>query len=195
MTLKQKQQALEVVTKEIKRCRICKKDTIGKAVPGEGNADADIVFLGEAPGKKEAVEGRPFIGPAGKVLRGLIKEAGIKDKDVFITSPVKRLPKHVTPTPEEVAHGRTHLLKQVEVIQPKIIVLMGRIATLAMLQKNVSVAKEHGKIIEQDGRKYLITYHPAAPLYSPKVRVELEKDFKMLKQLVSNQHVSKSVKQ
>ena len=185
MTLKQKQAALEAITKEIERCRICKKDKIGVAVPGEGNANADIVFLGEAPGKKEAVEGRPFIGPAGKVLRGLIKDAGLKDEDVYITSPVKYLPKYVTPTPEDVAHGRTHLFKQLDVIQPKIIVLMGRIAALAMLQKNVSVAKEHGKIVEQDGRKYLITYHPAAPLYSPKVRAELEKDFEMLRKLIS----------
>jgi uracil-DNA glycosylase family 4 len=62
---------------------------------------------------------------------------------------------------------------------------MGRIATLAMLNKNVSIAKEHGKIIEQDSKRYLITYHPAAPLYSPKVRIELENDFKMLKKLIS----------
>src|SRR6185312_4665589 len=101
MTLNQKQAALEEITKEIERCRVCKKDKIGKAVPGEGNANADIVFLGEAPGKKEAESGRPFIGPAGKVLRGLIKDAGLKDEDVYITSPVKYLPKYVTPTPED----------------------------------------------------------------------------------------------
>ncbi len=185
VTLKQKQLALEAIAKKIERCSICKKDKVGLPVPGEGNADADIVFLGEAPGKKEAVSGRPFIGPAGKVLRGLIADAGLKDENVFITSPVKYLPKHVTPTPEEVAHGRRHLMDQLNVIEPKIIVLMGRVAALAILQKDIQVAKVHGTITEQDGRKYLITYHPAAPLYSPKVREKLVKDFKILKKMIS----------
>ncbi len=72
--------------------------------------------------------------------------------------------------PKMLLTAGTHLNKQIDIIEPKIIVLMGRIATLAMLQKDVSVAKEHGKIIEQDGRKYIITYHPAAQLYSPKVK-------------------------
>ena len=74
-----KQKALDKIAKEIENCKICKQGKVGKAVPGEGSADASIVFLGEAPGKKEAAEGRPFIGPAGKVLRGLIKEADLKD--------------------------------------------------------------------------------------------------------------------
>ncbi len=98
--------ALQKIADEIANCKICQKDKIGLPVPGEGNADADIIFLGEAPGKKEALTGQPFIGPAGKVLRGLIKEVGLKDENVFITSPVKYLPKYVTPTPEDVAHGR-----------------------------------------------------------------------------------------
>ena len=181
----QKQKELEKIATEIENCKICKKGKIGKAVPGEGSASAEIVFLGEAPGKKEAESGKPFIGPAGKVLRGLIAEAGLTDSDVYITSPVKYLPKYVTPTPEDVAHGCIHLFKQLDVIKPKIIVLMGRIAALAMLKRNISVAKEHGTIIEQEGRTYLLTYHPAAPLYSPKVRAELIKDFKILKKLIS----------
>ncbi len=179
-----KQKQLDSIAEQIEHCTICKKDKIGKAVPGEGNADADIVFIGEAPGKEEAKIGRPFIGRSGKLLRSLIAEAGLKDEDVFITSPVKYLPKHVTPTEQEVAHGRTHLFKQLDVIQPKIIVLLGRVAALAVLQKNIAVAKEHGKIIKQDNRTYLLAYHPAAPLYSPKLRVELVKDFKKLKRLI-----------
>ena len=180
-----KQKALNAIAFEIENCLVCKKDKIGIAVPGEGDANADVIFLGEAPGKREAASGRPFIGAAGKVLRSLIKEAGLKDENVFITSPVKYLPKYVTPTPEDVAHGRTHLFKQLDVIEPKIIVLMGRIAVLAMLEKNVAVAKEHGTIVEKEGRTYLITYHPAAPLYSPKVKEELAKDFKMLKKMIN----------
>jgi len=183
-SIQKKQSALEKIAQEIENCKICKVSKIGKAVPGEGNADADVVFLGEAPGKKEAESGKPFIGPAGKVLRGLIKEAGLRDEDVFITSPVKYLPTYTTPTPEDTEHGKTHLQKQLDIIRPKIVVLMGRVATLAMLNKNVSIAKEHGKIIKENGITYLITYHPAAPLYSPKVREELVKDFKILKKMI-----------
>ena len=177
-SLKNKQAELDKIAREIENCIICQEDKVGKAVPGEGNANAEVVFIGEAPGKKEALTGRPFVGPAGKVLRGLIKGIGLKDEDVFITSPVKYLPEYVTPTPNDISHGKTHLFKQLAVIQPKVVVLMGRVATLAMLDTNVAIAKEHGKIIEQDGIRYLITYHPAAPLYDPRVRKEIEKDFK-----------------
>ncbi len=186
LTVTQKQKALEKIAREIEICKVCKRGKIGKAVPGEGNANAEIVFLGEAPGKTEAETGRPFVGRAGKVLRGLIKDSGLTDEEVYITSPVKYLPKYVTPTFKDVEHGRKHLNDQLDVIEPKIIVLMGRIAALAMLQRDVSVAKEHGTIVEQDGRKYLLTYHPAAPLYSPKVRAELVKDFEKLKEIINH---------
>jgi DNA polymerase len=184
-TADSKQIALDNIAQQIERCKMCKQNKIGKAVPGEGSSDADVVFIGEAPGKNEANTGRPFIGRAGKLLRTLIAEAGLKDDDVFITSPVKRLPVYVTPTEEDIAHGRKHLNKQLDIIKPKIVVLLGRVAALALLNKNISVAKEHGTIIEQDGRKYLIAYHPAAPLYSPKLRDEIMKDFKKLKKLIA----------
>ena len=186
LTKAQKQTELEKIAQEIRNCKICKKNKIGVAVPGEGSANADLVFLGEAPGKKEAASGRPFIGPAGKVLRNLIGAVGLKEKDVYITSPVKYLPTYVTPTPEDVAHGKTHLNKQLTVIEPKVVVLMGRIAALAMLGKDISIAKEHGTIVEQDGRKYLITYHPAAQLYSPKMKEKLIEDFQVLKTIIDS---------
>lgn len=179
-----KQGELDKIARQIENCKVCKRGKIGKAVPGEGSANAEIVFLGEAPGKKEAAIGRPFVGPAGKVLRKLIADMGISENDVYITSPVKYLPEYVTPTLEDIEHGKTHLIKQLNVIKPKFIVLMGRVAALAMLNKSISVAKEHGTILKQDGYRFLITYHPAAPLYSPKVKAELEKDFKMLKKLI-----------
>jgi DNA polymerase len=184
MTKEEKQIALDKIAKEIANCKICKKDKIGLPVPGEGSPNAKVVFIGEAPGKEEAKTGRPFIGRSGKLLRTLIAEAGLKEKDVYITSPVKYLPKYITPTPEDVAHGRIHLFKQLEIIDPKIIVLLGRVAALAVLEQDISVAKEHGKIIKKDGKQYLITYHPAAPLYSPKLRTEIMKDFKKLKKLL-----------
>ena len=190
LSLKQKQAKLEEIAGQIEKCKVCKKDKIGLPVPGEGNADADVVFIGEAPGKKEAETGRPFIGRAGKVLRTLIKEAGLLDSEVFITSPVKYLPKYVTPTTADIDHGRRHLNNQFSIIEPKVVVLLGRVAAEAVLKtgkaQNFFIAKEHGKVIEQDGITYLITYHPAAMLYSPKLKAELMKDFKKLKILLRN---------
>ncbi|GAC1412481.1 MAG: uracil-DNA glycosylase [Candidatus Doudnabacteria bacterium] len=186
--LKFKQQQLDLIAEEIENCKLCKKNTIGKAVPGEGNADADIIFIGEAPGKNEAETGKPFIGRAGKLLRAGIASLGIKDEEVFITSPVKRLPKHITPTFAEIEHGKKHLLKQFNIIDPKIVVLLGRVGALAMLGKNLQMTKEHGKILNgEDGRLYFLMLHPAAPLHSPKLRVELDSDFKKLKALL-NKH-------
>jgi uracil-DNA glycosylase len=184
MTLKQKTAALNKIAEEIGKCRICKKDKIGLPVPGEGNADADIAFIGEAPGKQEAATGKPFIGRAGKLLRGLLKDIGIDDVDVYITSPVKYLPEYVTPTPADIAHGRTHLFKQLAVIDPKVIVLMGNTAALAVLGEKFSIAQDHGKIINRGDKTYFLSYHPAAPLYSPKLRDTLKKDFLKLKRLI-----------
>jgi DNA polymerase len=182
-----KQALLDEVAEAIRRCRICKRDKIGVAVPGEGNPDANIVFLGEAPGKKEAQTGRPFIGPAGKLLRQLLDSIGLDAADVFITSPVKYLPEYVTPTLADIEHGSVHLNRQLDIIQPKVIVLMGNTAALAMLHSKYSIAKDHGKIIKQDGRTYFLGYHPAAPLYSPSLREVLRKDFQKLKRII-NKH-------
>ncbi len=184
MTPSRKKAALEAVAQEIDKCRVCKRDKIGVAVPGEGNPDADIVFLGEAPGKEEAKTGRPFIGRSGKLLRMLIKEAGIAEEEVFITSPVKYLPKHVTPTPAEIAHGRKHLQKQLAIIEPKFVVLLGRTAYFAMFNESCEIGKLHGTTFVRDGIRYMVAYHPAAPLHSPKLRQELYNDFKKLKRLV-----------
>jgi uracil-DNA glycosylase len=181
-----KEKELQKIDKQIAACRVCKRDKVGVSVPGEGDPDADIVFIGEAPGKQESITGRPFIGRAGKFLRSLIAAAGLKDDDVFITSPVKYLPKHITPTPAEVAHGRTHLNDQLKVIQPKVVVLMGRVACLAILERNCSIASEHGKIIKSDdGIRYFLSYHPAAALHAPNLRPALIADFKKLKRLIS----------
>ncbi len=179
-----RQEQLDKIADEIRQCKICQKDKIGVAVPGEGSANAKVVFIGEAPGKKESVTGRPFVGPSGKFLRSLIASAGLTDEEVFITSPVKYLPKHVTPKPEEIAHGRTHLIRQLAIIKPKFVVLLGRVACLALLDKPCSIAIDHGKIIKSENINYFLSYHPAAALHSPKLRPVLVNDFKKLKKLI-----------
>lgn len=181
-----KQSQLDAVAQKISRCRTCRKDKIGVSVPGEGNADADVVFVGEAPGKQEAKTGRPFIGPAGKLLRSLIKDTGLKDEEVFITSVVKYLPEYVTPKEHDIIHGRKHLFEQIDIINPKVIVLLGNTAVIGVLGEKLAIAKEHGKMIEKDGRQYLVAYHPAAPLYSGRLKVEIAKDFALLKKLLGS---------
>src|SRR6185369_5584062 len=180
---------LEQIAEEIKNCKTCKVGKSGMAVPGEGNPDADVVFIGEAPGKKEAIEGRPFIGRSGQLLRSLIREIGFDDeKDVYITSPVKYLPDRGTPTSQDIAHGRIHLMQQFSIIQPKIVMLLGRVAAEGVLERKVAVASEHGEVIEEkDGIKYFLTFHPAAALRFPnKFKPLLREDFKKLKSILSS---------
>lgn len=179
-----KQTALDKIAKEIEQCEECKIGKSGKAVSGEGDPNADIVFIGEAPGKNEAKVGRPFIGRSGKLLRSLISEAGLKEEDIFITSPVKYLPDKGMPTPGDIKHGKVHLDKQLGVIQPKFIVLLGSVAAKALLDEPVFVAKDHGRLFVKEGRSYFLTYHPAAALRFQKNRPFLEGDFKKLKNLL-----------
>lgn len=180
-----KEKELEKIAAAIAKCRTCKVGKSGLPVPGEGNPDADIVFLGEAPGKNEAKTGRPFIGRSGQLLRKMIRDAGLIESEVFITSPVKYLPDRGTPTKEDIKHGRVHLSKQLAVINPKIIVLLGATAAYAILERVVPIMKEHGKIIEQNGKKYIVTLHPAAILRFPKYAPLMKADFHILKTLVS----------
>ena len=174
----EKLKALEKIAKEIERCRICKVGKSGKAVSGEGNPDADIIFIGEAPGRQEAKTGRPFVGRSGQLLRKLIAESGLAEENVFITSPVKYLPDRGTPTPKDVAHGRWHLTKQFAIIEPKVIVLLGVTACLGVLGEKIPVTKRHGEIVKKDGKTYFITFHPAAALRFPQIKKLLLADFK-----------------
>lgn len=178
-------QKLSAIAREIENCTLCKVNKSGKAVPGEGNPNADIMFVGEAPGKTEAATGRPFVGRSGRLLRKLIVDAGLTEEQVYITSPVKYLPDYITPKPSDIQHGLTHFEKQIEAINPKFIVLLGRVACLAVIKRNISVTLEHGKIVEDNGRKYFITVHPAAALRFKKMKKILEKDFQLLKKLIS----------
>ncbi len=179
-----KQKELDHIARAIEACHVCKKASSGKAVPGEGNPDADIVFLGEAPGKTEAATGRPFIGRSGQLLRSLIRAAGLTEENVYITSPVKYLPDGGTPNAQQIAHGRSHLQKQLAIIQPKYVVLLGNTACKAMLEKIIPVMKEHGKIIDADSVQYIVTIHPAAVIRFPKYRSIIEEDFKKLTSLL-----------
>jgi len=178
-----KELALQKIAGEIENCPICKVGTSGRPVPGEGSPDAKILFLGEAPGKTEAETGRPFVGRSGKLLTTLIKSLGLKREDAYITSPVKYYPGMRAPTPLEISHGKTHLAKQLEIIKPSLIVLLGNTAAKAMLPPHIYViSKDHGKIVTHNNQKYFITYHPAAVVRFQKNLQLIQNDFMILKE-------------
>ncbi len=176
----EKENKLKMLAKQIEKDPMYKSNFVGTMVFGEGNANASIMFVGEAPGKQEAEIGRPFIGRSGQLLRSYIREIGLQETDVYITSPVKYLPKHGTPTKKEIAHARIDFMKQVEIINPNILVLLGKTAMYAVLNEDVSILKHHGEIREIQGKKYLLTLHPAAVLRFPKYAPLMKDDFKKI---------------
>ncbi len=181
-----KEQSLRKIAGEIARCRLCKKGGSGKAVPGEGNPDARVVVIGEAPGREEAKVGRPFVGRSGKFLRQAMQDIGLSGDDVFITSPGHYLPIRGVPSKETIVHGREHLFKQLRIIEPEIIVLLGNTACVALLDRKVEIAKEHGAVIKRDGIQFLITFHPAHAMRFPEGKKGFLRDFQKLRRLLSS---------
>ena len=179
-----KEKELRKIAEEIARCITCKKGGSGEVVPGEGSAVATVAFIGEAPGREEAKTGRPFVGRAGKFLRAMITETGLDDAEIFIASPVHYRPDRGTPSLEMVRHGAEHLVKQLSVINPRIIVLLGNTACLALLKKKVPIRRDHGKVIHEAGRTYLVTCHPAYAMRFPDGRKKFVEDFSSLKRLL-----------
>lgn len=150
-------------------------------VPGEGNPDADVVLIGEAPGKNEDLTGKPFVGAAGKFLTELLESAGLKREDVFITSIVKyRPPKNRDPRPDEKEQSWPYLLRQLRVIEPKLVVTLGR-HSMGYFVPNQTITEAHGTLIEGGEWPVLPLFHPAAALYNAKMRQLLYDDFAALK--------------
>ncbi len=163
--------------------------TVKNIVPGEGNPNADIMFIGEAPGAVEDKLGRPFVGPAGKFLDTLLESIGLKREDVFITNVVKcRPPNNRDPSDEEKRIFRPWLRAQIEVINPKVFVPLGRHA-LANFLPNVTISKVHGQIFkrEKDGRAVFVMYHPAVALYNGSYRDILLNDIANLKEFLDKE--------
>jgi DNA polymerase len=186
-----KQDRIEQVEAEVKACHKCGLWKRRKnAVPGEGNLDAAIMLIGEAPGYWEDVKGRPFVGAAGKLLDEALSKIGISRREVYITNVVKcRPPENRDPLPSEIETCTPYLDRQIEIVKPKFVVTLGRHSASYILPKagfeTESITKIHGKIYEANllGFKVFIIpmYHPAAALYNAKYKDELNKDFELLK--------------
>jgi len=157
---------------------ICEQAT--NLVPGEGDPDADVVIVGEAPGASEDKQGRPFVGSAGRLLDRLLEDAGLERGDVFITNVVKaRPPGNRDPKADEVAHHLPWLLAQLEVIEPKLVVPLGRHA-LRRFAGDAKIGEVHGQVVEAGGRTLFPMYHPAAALHNQSLRGTLHEDARRL---------------
>jgi uracil-DNA glycosylase family 4 len=174
---------LEALYRSVANCTDCGLcSTRTQAVPGEGPADAEVMFVGEGPGFHEDQQARPFVGPAGKLLEELLAAAGLRRSDVYITNVVKcRPPNNRDPLPAEIEACRKYLRLQIENIDPKLIVTLGRYS-LSWFFPRDSISKVHGHLRRQNGMHYLHMYHPAAALHAGNLRKTIEDDFRRIPQ-------------
>lgn len=157
-----------------------------KLVFGEGATDAEVMLIGEAPGAKEAKSGRPFVGNAGKLLNQLLKDIGLEREQVYIGNILKtRPPGNRKPTRSEVKQQLPFVKRQIELIRPQLLVLLGATALQGLVDPKAKITQERGSWTEVDGIPALVTFHPAAVFRDDKKRAVLEEDFKKLQQRLS----------
>ena len=178
---------LEEIGAEIRACTRCALSRSRSiAVPGEGRDDADIMFVGEAPGQQEDRQGRPFVGPAGQFLNELLTDAGLRREQVFITNIVKcRPPGNREPLPVEIEACRDYLIGQIAAIQPTAICTLGSPALRTLVDPKLSITRVHGSRLERGGIVYVPLYHPAAAIHKPTLRQTIVDDFVRLRSLLA----------
>ena len=185
--------SLEKIAADVRGCPLCKLSRSRKnAVPGEGQLSSKIMFIGEAPGRNEDEKGRPFVGAAGRILDELLKKAGIERSEVFITNIVKcRPPNNRVPKEDELTACRPYLDRQIALIKPKVICILGRTAYSSLLGGS-SITANRGKIVERAGQKYFLTFHPAAVIYNKGLLSALEADLKKLAAEINKEEESEA---
>lgn len=185
---------LTAIAESIASCETCTElcSACTNPVPGEGDPEADIMFVGEAPGAEEDRQGRPFVGASGRFLEEMLVGIGIARSAVFITNIVKyRPPKNRDPHPDEIQECLPYLLDQIEVIDPKIVIFLGRHA-MSVFFPDRKIGEAHGQAInrtyshrgQQRDQVFLPLYHPAAALYNGRLRTTLLEDFGTIPQLL-----------
>jgi uracil-DNA glycosylase family 4 len=195
MIRKSVQEELGCLHKGIRRCRKCPLYASRKnAVPGEGLPSATAAFVGEAPGREEDEQGRPFIGRSGRFLDSLLESIGISRHQIYITSAVKcRPPENRAPHVDELRICKINWLdRQIFLVDPKVIVLLGSTALKQMAQsiprrilvQQSNISRLHGRLFEHNGRSYVVSFHPAAAMRFPQIKEKMKNDFKILKNLI-----------
>jgi DNA polymerase len=176
-------QDLESVRAEIgdcQRCKLAPKRT--NIVFGSGNPDAELVFVGEAPGYDEDQQGLPFVGRAGQLLTKIIESINLKREDVYICNVLKcRPPENRNPEPDEVAACNPFLKRQLAVIRPKVVCCLGTFAAQTVMQTAAPISRLRGKFFDMDGMRVIATFHPAYLLRSPEKKREVWEDMKQIR--------------
>jgi uracil-DNA glycosylase len=169
---------LEAIAAEVRRCIACPlHSTRTHAVPGEGPETAPVVFVGEAPGRDEDEQGRPFVGRSGQLLRRTIRECGWAEEDVFIGNVLKcRPPENRDPQEPEVLACRHFLFAQLALIQPKVIVTLGRYSLNLLIDPKLKITQVHGRHIRKSGMLFLPTFHPSAVLRDNNLLPDFRRD-------------------
>ncbi len=188
-------QELETIKQNVikcTKCDLCKTRT--NAVPGEGNFQSDVIFVGEAPGRNEDKNGEPFIGVAGKKLSIALDEAGISRDDVYITNIVKcRPPNNRVPKTSERETCQEYLKQEISIIKPEIICILGNTAFNSILGGS-EITKFRGKVVRKDNLLYFLTIHPAATIYNQKLidvlKSDIAKLFELIRELKNNKEVT-----
>ena len=175
---------LEKICKTCTLCDLAKTRT--NVVFGEGNPNAKLMFIGEGPGEMEDKTGRPFVGRAGKLLTKIIENVlELNREDVYIANIVKcRPPNNRVPTIEEAETCKPYLLKQIDIINPEILVCLGKTAFMYLLNTDMPISKVRGQIFEYKGKKVIPTYHPSFLLRNPSAKKEAYKDFLLIKSML-----------
>jgi DNA polymerase len=180
--------ALVAIREDIGDCTRCKLHTLGRrqVVFGVGNPRADLMFVGEAPGADEDIQGEPFVGRAGQLLTKIIEAIGLSRGDVYIANVIKcRPPQNRNPEQDEVDTCEPFLFRQIDVIEPKVIVALGTFAARALLRTLDPISRLRGRVFEYRGAKLIPTFHPAYLLRNPASKREVWEDMKLVKKLIS----------
>jgi DNA polymerase len=180
--------ALEEVRKELGDCKRCKLHRTRRTIVfGEGNEKATLLFIGEGPGYDEDVQGRPFVGKAGQLLTKIIESINLPREEVYIANIIKcRPPQNRNPEPDEIQSCNPFLMKQIRVIQPKIICALGTFAAQTLLKTDTKISALRGKFFDLEGIKVIPTYHPAFLLRNPERKREVWEDMKKIAEWLNN---------
>jgi DNA polymerase len=184
----EKLDSLDAIAKQVKNCTRCSLyKTATNPVPGEGNSNADLVCVGEAPGAKEDETGRPFIGQAGQLLTKILAAIDLSREQVFICNVLKhRPPANRNPLPEEVEACSPYLIRQLELIKPKVIVAFGTFAAQTLLNSKTPIGQLRGLVHQYHGIPLIVTYHPAALLRNPAWKRPTWEDVKLARRILDS---------
>ena len=183
-------ESLASIREDIGDCTRCKLCNLGRTqiVFGAGNPDADLMFVGEGPGRDEDIQGFPFVGRSGQKLTQIIEAIGLKREDVYIANVIKcRPPENRNPEPDEVEQCEPFLFRQIDTIKPKVIVALGTFAAKSLLKTTDPISRLRGRVFDYRGAKLVPTFHPAFLLRNPSCRREVWEDMKKVRALLNGE--------